>query len=218
MVVRCEEKRQGFTACATCGTALLFGLRESAKTEAHLNRVDARVRSGHTGVGDMHEADFGVPVIFALQKVRSDRTARREIHARCSRRCLLGGEERAAAKIDVRRNTVVLDKVPLQRERIQTESVRRAGFLRQPKDGNNIDCEFEAATQWTRRDRIRQDPAVAQTQVPHTRVSGAAVDAVASAGPYLEVMTPVLWSGLRNRCRGKQNGSKRDGCENALHP
>jgi hypothetical protein len=95
-----------------CNFAVLLGMGEAAEAEANLNGIDSGIGSGKAGIGDVHEPNLGAPVIFGPQKVRPDRAAGGEIHARRSRRHLVVGEQRAAADVEVRRDIVVLDEIP----------------------------------------------------------------------------------------------------------
>ena len=198
--------------------ALLLGLGEAAEAETYLNGVNAGIRSGEAGVRDVHEADLGAPIVLTLQEVSADGAASGEIDARRTWRRLIIGEERAAAQVDVGRDVVVLDEIPLQREGIQAESVGGPGFLDQPENWDDIDGILEASTKRTGSDGIGEDPAVAQTYVPYSGVGGAAVDSVAAAGPNLQVMAAAFRAGLGAGGWGQQNNAKYRCCENAFHP
>jgi len=50
-------------------------LGKEAEADADLDRVDARVLRGETGVGDVQEADLGAPVVFLAQEVQARRAA-----------------------------------------------------------------------------------------------------------------------------------------------
>ena len=75
------------------GAAQLLRPGEAPESDANLQRVDPRIRTGQARVGDVHESQLRAPIEFASQKVHTDSAARREIHARGSRRHLLVGEE-----------------------------------------------------------------------------------------------------------------------------
>jgi hypothetical protein len=118
MVVRCEDKCQGFTIGMivdrrqTFGT--LFGMRKPAKAKSELDCVDAGVRAGEAGIGDVHEANLSAPIIFALQEVRADGATGGEIDVRGARWDLVIREQGAAADVNVRCYVVVLDEIPFQ--------------------------------------------------------------------------------------------------------
>src|SRR5216683_1493456 len=184
MVLGCVRRRQGFTQCAVTGQPD-SRLREAAEAEAHLDRVDARIRSGQSRVRNVHETDFGAPVVIAAQKVHAQRAAGREIYARGTGRCLFGGEERAAADIYVGSNLATRHKIPLQSKGIQAEAVGVLWTLGHQKYGHDVDSILKSTAQRTRADRIGQYPAVSQSDVPDAAVRCAAVDAVAASGPDL---------------------------------
>ena len=54
-------------------------MREPAKAETYLKSIDSGIGSGETGVGDVHEADFGAPVIFVAKNMHAKSRAGREV-------------------------------------------------------------------------------------------------------------------------------------------
>ena len=74
---------------------LSLGLREQAESQPHLNRISRP----NPGIGDMHVAHFRAPVIFAAQKMRSERATGGEINVGCAFRHLYIGEKRSATEL-----------------------------------------------------------------------------------------------------------------------
>src|SRR6516165_3388866 len=69
---------------------------EGAEADSHLDGVDARIGLGHSGVGNVHEPDFGAEVVFCTEEVSAKSPARREINLRGTLRDLGVGEESSA--------------------------------------------------------------------------------------------------------------------------
>ena len=59
---------------------------EQSKAYAQLQRVDALIRQLQTGVENVHEADFGIPVKFVQQEVRAKGRRSGEVYRGVSRR------------------------------------------------------------------------------------------------------------------------------------
>ena len=76
-----------------------LGLREQAESQPHLNRIDAGIGPRNSGIGDMHVAHFRAPIIFAAQKMRSERATGGEINVGCAFRHLYIGEKRSATEV-----------------------------------------------------------------------------------------------------------------------
>src|SRR4029077_8563990 len=125
-------------ALAARETIILLWLREAPESNAYLEGIDPRIRRGYVGIGNMHEPHFRAPVVFAAQKMQSECAGSRKVHSRRPRRDLRVGEKRAACNSNISRHAAPRRKIPLQRERIQPNSVCRIGPLRQQKHRHNV--------------------------------------------------------------------------------
>src|ERR1700722_15239626 len=189
MVVGCLAECQGFTVANDNITLVWLG--EAPKAEADLKRIDTGIRRNQSGVGDVHEAKFDTPVVFAAQKMRADRAARSEVYVRGAGRRLLIREKGAASEVDIGHHIVARNKIPLEGERVEAEAVSGAGALDYEEHGDNVDRVFEPSFEQARAGRIGENPAVSQSDVPNSGAGVAAVEPVAAASPDLQFLAVV---------------------------
>jgi len=164
---------------------MLVRTREAAKTQAELERVNPRIQIGKRGVGNVHEAKLGAPIVFAFKKVQAQRAARREIYARSAGRHVVIREERAASEFEIGNDLAGLCKIPFQREGIQSEAISGAATLNYHEHGHHIHRVFELPAQKAWAVRRGQNPAITCTDVPHAAVGGSSIQSVSAAGPEL---------------------------------
>ena len=91
---RQQEKQAGRMHCARtpeCGLTA-----EGAQADSYLDGVDAGIWLGHSGVGDVHEPDFGAEIVISAKEVSAKSPAGSEINLRSALRDLGVGEERSA--------------------------------------------------------------------------------------------------------------------------
>src|SRR5260370_32126264 len=94
-------------------------------------------------------------------------------------------EEGAAAKLEIGNDAAVCVQRPLEGERIYADAVGGVCFLNDKKDGDGIDCVFQAAAEEAGAVRSSENQAVTETDVPYAIAGLAALEARASAGPDL---------------------------------
>ena len=62
-------------------TIILLLLAEPSEAQPNLNGIDPWIRSGQSGVRDMHKTHFRTPIVFGPQKMQSQRSGGREVHS-----------------------------------------------------------------------------------------------------------------------------------------
>ena len=133
------------------------------------------------------------------EKIHPERRARREVHRRSSRRHFMRGKQRSAIQFEVRSNMSARGENPFQSHRIHSCSVRSVGPLEHNKRRHSIQRQLESSAEKSRPVRIRQNPPIADSGVPHARIFRAARDRVPAASPNLELMTALLRTILGDR-------------------
>ena len=113
-------------------------VREPAEADAKLQCVNAGIRRHQSCVGNVHEADFCAPVVFAAQKMSTDRTAGGEVHVRGPGRNFVVAEKRTAADVDVGHDVMTRDEIPFQREGIETDAIRSSRSLQNEKYRHDV--------------------------------------------------------------------------------
>src|ERR1700738_3540599 len=151
MVVGCSSKCQ---LLRLARQLFYFWLREAPESKPYLDGVDSRIRRGEAGIGDMHEAHFRAPVVFAAQKMQSESARSRKVHPRGSRRHLGIAEKHAPSELRIGRQAAPPRKIPFQSNRIQSKSISRAGRLRQQKYRHNVHRILKSSPQRTMPHRI----------------------------------------------------------------
>jgi hypothetical protein len=177
---------------------------EAAETHAQLQRVDAGVGPGNAGVGNVHEAQFGADIIFAAKKMKSQRAAGGEVYVRSSIRNFYVSEKCAAADFKIRRNTFVRIQHPFKRKRIYAEAVGCARFLRNDKNGDDVDGIFQSSAKKSRPMRVGKNQAEAAADVGDAVAGLASVNGVSAATPHLPIVAASFGSVLRARVRGAE--------------
>src|ERR1700721_2875682 len=102
---------------------------EPSEAQPQLERIDPRIQVRERGVGYMHEAKLGAPVVFAAQEMQTQGAARSEVYARSAGGHIVVCKKRATAQFEIRNDLTWLPEIPLQSEGIQTEPISRTSAL-----------------------------------------------------------------------------------------
>src|SRR5260370_42003728 len=127
------------------GEGWVVVLAEQNKSQSELNGIDAGIRSCKPGVRNMHVANFRADVVLAAQEVEAKGAAGGEIDAGGAFWDFGVGEESAAAKLEIGNDAAVCVQSPFEGERIYADAVGGVWFLNDKKNGDGIDCVFQAA-------------------------------------------------------------------------
>jgi len=174
----------------------LVRMGKSPEAYPHLKRIYPRIEVGKRGIRNVHETKLRVEIIFASQKVQTQRAASGEIHTRSAGRHIIIREKCAASEFEVGNNLARLCEIPFQREGIQPEAISVVIFLDHQEDGYYIHSEFELAAQKARADRSSQNPAVSWTHIPDSGGCGTPIQSMAATRPYLQIMPAIHWASL----------------------
>ncbi len=91
---------------------------EVIEADQKLHRVNAGIRLGESGIGDVNVAqrEHGIP--FAAEILQTDRCPRRKVHIRSAEGNLMVSVEASTADFDIRSNPPTRIKVPLEDDRV----------------------------------------------------------------------------------------------------
>src|SRR5581483_19486 len=91
---------------------------EVIEPDQKLHRVNAGIRLGESGIGDVNVAqrEYGIP--FATEVLQTDRRPRRKVHIRSAEGDFMVGVEASTADFDIRSNPPMRIKVPLEDNRV----------------------------------------------------------------------------------------------------
>jgi hypothetical protein len=145
-------------------------MSKAAKAQSHLNRIDPWIRRRQSGIRNVHVADFGAPIVLLAQDMHSDRPAGSEIHMRCAGRNSILGEQRSSANVKIRNDAATGSKIPLQCKWVKPESIRCACALGDQEDRYNVDGILKPSAQKAGSSGVGQNPAITETEVPHTSI------------------------------------------------
>jgi len=129
---------------------------ERSPPQAHLNRIDPRIRIGHPCIGNMHEAHFHAIRVILAGNVQSQRSARREIYLRSPFRYFRIREQRPTLNFKIRFHFSRRGENPLERERIHSAPICGIGFLNDRPRGHYIERILQPPPQKSRPMRSRQ--------------------------------------------------------------
>src|SRR5260221_6101003 len=110
------------------------------------------------------------------EKLQTERGGGSEVHLRSSRRNFVSGEQRPAVQFKIRSHVAAGGKVPLQPQRIYSCAVRRVRGLEYQVRRNRINGKLKPAFEKSGKNRLGQDPAVAEPRVPDAGISASASD------------------------------------------
>jgi len=127
----------------------------------------------------------------------SKHSARGEIHSIRSGRHIVIGKKSSTIDFQIRHRASAGSKVPLEIDGIEPDSVGGIRGLKHQEHGHCIHGVLKTPFQKPGAMRTRQDPAVAQSQVPDSSIPGAPWNAVAASGPNLHLAPTVLGRSLR---------------------
>ena len=177
---------------------MLSAAEEFANPQAHLHRVDSRIRCRQACVRDVHVAQFEADVALRAEDVHSQRGLVHEVDGVGSGGNVVVGEQRAAGEFQVGREASVALEVPLEAERVEAHAVGGVGRLEDQEDRNSVDRIFEASAEKAGEMRAGEDPSIAQAGVEGACVAASAADGVAAARPDLNFVAALLRTGLGN--------------------
>src|SRR5258705_13757337 len=98
----------------------------------------------------MHVAQLEAPVARVSQKVRPQRSRRREVHPVSPRRHVMISKQRPAAEFKIGYDPSPRGEVPLQVQRIETDSVSGVGRLEHQKSRYGIKRVLESSLEKSR--------------------------------------------------------------------
>src|SRR5260370_26124943 len=145
----------------------------------------------------MNVAKFRAEVVLAAQEVEAKGAAGGEIDAGGGFWDFGVGEKSAAAKLEIGNDAAVCVQRPLEGEGIYADAVGGVCFLNDKKDGDGIDCVFQAAAEEARAVRSSENQAVTEADIPHAGAGLAAIEPMASAGPDLQFVSALDRASLR---------------------
>src|SRR6266700_181494 len=183
---------------------LLFFLAEQAKAKTQLNGIDAWIGCGKTRVRNLHVTDFRADIVLAAEEMQAESGAGGEIDARRCFRNFGIGKERAAANFEIGDHAARRVQRPFERERIYAHAVGGVRFLNDQEERNGVHGIFQAAAQETGAVRPGENQAVTEADVPDAVTGLAAAEAVAAAGPDLQLVSSLDGAGLSANCRCNQ--------------
>src|SRR6201993_736078 len=133
----------------------------------------------------MHVSCLDTPVVTGPEQMYPKHAAGRKVHSVRSSWHGVVGEQSSTVDLKVGHDRTPGCEIPLQIDGIEPQSVSGVGGLKNKKHGHSIDRIFKSSFQEAGAVRTRQDPPIAQSQIPNASILRATRNGVSASRPEL---------------------------------